>query len=301
MMHSDAFFSIGKAHAVCQDYARAGRTPARIGTDEGARTFAIVSDGCSGSPDTDFGARLLTMAAVTGIEILGDRLPEKVDWLIWHALDKLPQGLRRQSLDATLLAAYQQDNGSVQVIACGDGVIAARQRETGQVEVVEIDCQNAPSYLSYLLNPDRLLVYREAIEATMEASGTHEGRILRRWESLEKLRDGEEPDNEWDWPVIIEGEPGQTVTYDNFPFCMTFDPKFYDLVTVFSDGVQSFQDAETMERIPMAWVLGHLMDIKGFTGEFIARRCKSFLTRFCVKNRWQHYDDLGVGAIYLGD
>jgi len=300
-MHSDAFFTIGKAHPVCQDYARAGKTVSKFGVDEGSRTFAIVSDGCSGSPDTDFGARLLTMATVEGIDVLGDRLPSKVDWLIWHALDKLPQNLRRQSLDATLLAAYTRDDGQVQVIVCGDGVVAARKRETGQVEVIEIDCQNAPSYLSYLLNPDRLLVYREALEATMDASHTHEGRILRRWASLEKLRDDDPPDNEWDWPVIIEGEPGKTVTYDNFPFSINFDSADYDLVMVFSDGVQSFQDAETMESIPMSWVLGHLTDIKSFTGEFMARRCKSFLSRFCVKNRWQHYDDLGVAAIYLGE
>lgn len=300
-MHADSFFTRGKAHAVCQDYARSGKTPSKMGVDEGSRPFAIVSDGCSGSPDTDFGSRLLTMATVEGIDIMGDGLASKADWLIWHALDKLPQNLQRQSLDATLLAAYARDDGSVQVIACGDGVIAARKRDTQEIEVIEIDCQNAPSYLSYLLNPERLLLYREALEATMEASHTHEGRILRRWSTLEKMREDQPPDNEWDWPVIIEGNTGQTVTYDNFPFVLTYDPTEYDLVMVCSDGVQSFQDAETMEAIPVSWVLGHLTDIKGFTGEFMARRCKSFLHRFCVKNHWQHYDDLGVAALYLGD
>lgn len=284
-MHSDAFFAIGKAHSVCQDYARSGRTPARFGDTEGSRTFAIVSDGCSGSPDTDFGARLLTMAAVEGINILGDRLPEKVDWMIWHARDRLPQNLHIQSLDATLLAAYTRDDGSIQVIVCGDGVIISRHRKTGAIEVIEVDCKNAPSYLSYLINPDRLLIYKDAI-------GVTGGRSLRRWASPESLQ-------QWDFPVIIEGEPGKTVLYDNFPIHLTFDPEQYDLVMVCSDGIQSFQDAETQEPIPLVEVVTHLMDIKSFTGEFVSRRCKSFLKRFCVKNNWQHYDDLGVAAIHI--
>ena len=47
-MTSDSFFAIGKAHTVCEDYARDGKIP------DTERVFAIVSDGCSSSPDTDW-------------------------------------------------------------------------------------------------------------------------------------------------------------------------------------------------------------------------------------------------------
>lgn len=62
----DAFFTIGKTHTVCQDYAHAGFIP---GTDQ---AYAIVSDGCSGSPDTDFGSRFMVTAAIQVLAKYGD-------------------------------------------------------------------------------------------------------------------------------------------------------------------------------------------------------------------------------------
>lgn len=293
-MHSDAFFTRGKTHLVCQDYARAGViSPGFLG--EGGRAFAIVSDGCSSSPDTDFGSRLVTMSAVRSIEINGDNLPLKVEHIIWGAGDCLPRNLPQQSLDATLIAAYVRDDGNVQVISCGDGVIAARRVDTGDIEVIDIDCQNTPNYLSYMLEPKRLLSYREGIK---NIDDVYQGRYLHRWASLKSLREGDSPDNSLECPISIEGDLGKTVTYDNFPFSTVISPKEYDLVMVFSDGVQSFQ-SNTYEPVPMGLVLEQLVKIKSFTGKFIARRCKSFLNKFCKKEGWNHYDDLSVAAIYL--
>ena len=50
-MFADCAFAAGRGHDVCQDYAAAGG-----GADE---PYAILADGCSTSPDTDVGARLL--------------------------------------------------------------------------------------------------------------------------------------------------------------------------------------------------------------------------------------------------
>src|SRR5215203_2249321 len=49
-MNTDCFFNIGATHSVCQDYVVAS-------------PYLILSDGCSSSPDTDIGARLLVKAA----------------------------------------------------------------------------------------------------------------------------------------------------------------------------------------------------------------------------------------------
>ena len=54
-MNANSTFSIGKNHIVCEDYALAYTGP--------IITYAIVSDGCSSSPDVDFGARCLAMSA----------------------------------------------------------------------------------------------------------------------------------------------------------------------------------------------------------------------------------------------
>ena len=62
---TDAFFSIGKTHMVCQDYARSGTTRA-------GHPYAIVCDGCSSSPDTDLGSRFLAMSFASYVEHLCD-------------------------------------------------------------------------------------------------------------------------------------------------------------------------------------------------------------------------------------
>jgi len=49
LMIADHHFCIGKTHKVCEDYATSGIT-------EDGVTYAIASDGCSSSKDTDFGA-----------------------------------------------------------------------------------------------------------------------------------------------------------------------------------------------------------------------------------------------------
>ena len=60
-MNADSVFNIGATHAVCQDYviARSGETT--FGSPN-AGPYIILSDGCSSSPDTDMGARLLVKA-----------------------------------------------------------------------------------------------------------------------------------------------------------------------------------------------------------------------------------------------
>ena len=65
-MNADSAFRMGSTHAVCQDYAVASAWTAAAHTDGAApppRPYIILSDGCSSTPDTDVGARLLVKAA----------------------------------------------------------------------------------------------------------------------------------------------------------------------------------------------------------------------------------------------
>jgi len=99
--------------------------------------------------------------------------------------------------------------------------------------------------------------------------------------------------------ITVIGKPGKSVQVQNFSCTVRFDPSTYDLVMLFSDGVHTFQHSDTLTPINFLEVVDHLMDIKSFTGEFVTRRCRSFLNRFCVKNGWHHNDDLGVAAIHI--
>ena len=64
-MKADAYFEIGATHLVCQDYALA------FANNEYA--YAIVSDGCTSSPNTDIGARLISVIAKDAINYLYQR------------------------------------------------------------------------------------------------------------------------------------------------------------------------------------------------------------------------------------
>ena len=65
MIHVDCAFRMGRTHLVCQDYAAvaAGEFPC-----------VLLADGCSWSPDTDMGARLLVRSALTTLRCLSDAI-----------------------------------------------------------------------------------------------------------------------------------------------------------------------------------------------------------------------------------
>src|ERR1043166_8156900 len=103
-MNADATINIGSTHAICQDYAIArGR-------------YVVLSDGCSSSPDTDIGARLLvkaldqSLSTATNIEELHKESARIA--LGWASM----LGLPAQSVDATLLSAHVE--GDDLIIAC---------------------------------------------------------------------------------------------------------------------------------------------------------------------------------------
>jgi serine/threonine protein phosphatase PrpC len=144
-MNSDAIIDIGSTHGICQDYAIA------------KRDYVIVSDGCSSSPDTDIGARLLVRAldqdlsARPTTEIAELHANAARTALAWADAIGLPP----QCVDATLLSAHVTNEELI--IACsGDGVIILETQSGGR-EVHPISSPSGyPSYPAYLHQPDRL-------------------------------------------------------------------------------------------------------------------------------------------------
>jgi hypothetical protein len=146
-MNTDWFFKIGKTHNICEDYAYADTRTA----------IAVVSDGCSGSPDTDFGSRLLVRSTVNFY-----RQHDTFDkiGIIWKADSMATQiGLSHMSLDATLLCASchlgpDEPYKPAPTIDCrtwvrGDGVVVVRRRD-GFITVYNFEYRSGmPNYLSY--------------------------------------------------------------------------------------------------------------------------------------------------------
>lgn len=278
-MNSDAFFSMGKTHEVCQDYARSGEI-------EG-RQFAVVSDGCSSSPDTDFGARFLTMATIQGRKKFPSKLL-KAEWVIWHAEDIVKRyGLSPYCLDATLLAILPAIEKGFNVHVCGDGAVIVGNMD-GSFDMWDFDCAGAPSYLSYLLDEDRLASYYEAGFGTWKV--TH----YKRLPGCSDWREIPEPDYEPDDLPLKFGSEHPYIRW-----CVEPERDEVSFIMVVSDGIHSFQKADTLQSVPIQEVANHLIDFKSFTGQFVTRRCRAF-EKFCIKEGWHHNDDLGVAAVYTG-
>lgn len=289
-MNSDSAFLIGATHAVCQDYAVAG-----IGSTNGAdaapdfksRPYVILSDGCSSSPDTDIGARLLVKAAEQVLHAAGQ--PPEFDpaalhreaarrALVWARR----AGLRAEAIDATLLTAHVC--GDTLVVGCsGDGVVCFESR-AGTLDVYVISYASGyPVYPAYTHQPERLRAL-----ADMTRAGDKEVKRFRRASVAEPLR-------------LESTTQGGSLTE-----VFAVKAANYRFAALLSDGVHSFYVAQQtptskrVEAVSLDTVLGELIAFKSVRGLFVGRRVRRFV-KDCEAKGWQHADDLALGALHLGD
>jgi len=256
MTHADGYFAIGSSHTVCQDYVRTGKT-------KDGRAYAIVSDGCSSSKDTDIGARFLVRAAEYFI-IQG--IPFHIESIIaqartWAGAMLMPS----YCLDATLLVAYEHfDGNTIQVHMYGDGVLACRRR-TGEVEIVQVEYPNgAPFYPNYMIDLDR------------EASFMQ----LDNYQPIITYANG----------ATERGRPRDGLS-------LSLYKSEYDLAVLSTDGMVSFRKGH--DPVSVQDIVAQVIAVQSNAGEFMVRRAKRFLGSYCKNQGWDHYDDFSVGAILI--
>lgn len=261
-MESDGFYAIGASHRVCQDYARAGQVQGRVSH------FAIVSDGCSGSEDTDLGARFLVNAAEQRLRLFGADYDH--DWILRRAAAAVSMlGANLACLDATLLTAFVLDQERVRVSVAGDGLVLARRRD-GALVSWEFCDGGAPAYLGYRLDAARWRCYLD--------SGYGRRRVT-------KCIDGAR---------VQERE--HSIPMDGFVSSLDLAIADFELVMLLSDGASSFEGA----GLGPSDVIEELSAIKSQRGAFVERRCRRFLNKTCKARGWVHQDDLAVAALHLG-
>lgn len=254
-MHSDFASVIGKSHKVNQDYVRV--------KDD----LVIVSDGCSSSPDSDFGARLLT------------KMCEKYEptEAIEKALDIVKQlDLPLTCLDATLIKLKVQ-NDILHAEMYGDGVIALKQKD-GILKVININfIDGYPQYLSYNLSISRQKCLKQTV--------------------------GENSKNITTLSLSCNGNTvsSDTEVQGSSPISFKVDVKSLDFAFAFSDGINSFlrqKESGEMENVSLIEVLQILTDIKFYKGEFMQRQMNGFMTKSKFLG-WYNMDDFTTGAICL--
>ena len=269
-MHCDSAYIIGKSHQVCQDYARHG---------DG---YCLISDGCSGSPHTDIGARLLVLAAE---QIMRD-LPD-LPWGEWGgnffqaaaviaAIRAKDLGFPLEAIDATLYALRAAEEGGKKTIlayTCGDGAVATLQKKKGNIQEIQVGQiiydDNCPYYPSYLLD---------------ETRGPR-----RRPGKLEFFYIGTDGEI---------GKPSSWPIYDKQVF-LSSETEF---VAIFSDGIASMTERVESETsicqkpVPVAEVIKELLAFKGFAGQFVQRRVQAFLRECKLKGR-EFSDDVSIAVM----
>lgn len=259
-MNSDVFFVMGRTHTVCQDYAAVGPNHS-----------ITLSDGCSSSKHTDFGARLLCRLAMTLDPVTAVKMAQS-HLSAFH--------LPVECLDATILTAWLATDGlEVEALITGDGAVVGRKRSGGYTLFLTEYPSGAPRYASYDLDPRRRARYVQEFAGVRRITCIEGGVV-----------------------VAIDEERIEDVEVQ--PFTTSFAVAKYDMVFLLSDGAQSFHrpvgSNGATESVPYREVVEEMLAVKGFAGEFITRRARAFLKKATSKG-WLHDDDFSVAAMYLGE
>lgn len=286
-MGSDAGMIIGESHLVCQDYARtlARSVAPASGCDTGGglqafgESWAFVSDGCSGSPDTDVGARLLVLSAMGAVSKGEDPTAVGRGGPIAALAAELARqlGLGPHAIDATLLLIKQDTrNRGFRFLMAGDGVVGLRQREA--IHVLEISYPSGcPYYLSYELDPGR----KQAFEANPAGILRHRIRTHGCWTV------GDEKEVKGVYSCFWPSEAG-------------------DIAFAVTDGVASVRKKTAQETtkstapVSSTEVIDRLVAFKGTQGQFVSRRMRGFQKEARMED-WFNHDDISLAAIAWED
>lgn len=271
MISTDIFSDTGTNHHICEDYIIQGDNPV---------PYIILADGCSSSKDTDVGARILCYLAKQYInyyiESLRLNTPSEEDqnhhkmgqWIIYNAeMASRQLGLSKRCLDSTLIISFLCDE-QLSVYMYGDGIIAY-QKDGVTVIITTEYTKNAPFYLSYLIDDERMDNYHEMkteqlVKTYIDGKLNHEQSFAYDYKGVFRLPDFENR-------------------------C--------DSLLVCSDGIQSFIVKDSAQRrvIKVHDIIPDLMSFKTLKGCFLKRRMNILLKNF-NKNGIGHFDDLSVGA-----
>ncbi len=274
-MHSDSIYRIGSTHTTCQDYA--------AHWDSQDHSIIAVADGCSSSPKSCVGARLL-------VEAMGshDQPHDRGKYLIdcfgqdsapivrGYALSAFQRriagicsaiGIPGSAFDATLLTCVASQD-SVLLMPWGDGHVRI-EHDDGTSTTLDIDYddnQNAPYYPSYEIFPYQVGRYTAAFGSPVPT---------RLWKSERLERPGELGDR---YPII--GFPAAGIVS----------------ISLFSDGASSFIKGQ--DEVPVDEITKQCCDFKSTAGELVKRRVWK-CQKTWLREDMQHKDDFAQATIWM--
>ena len=291
-MNADAYFEIGASHTICEDYALAGEYE--------DMTYAIVSDGCSSSPDTDLGSRILAHISKEVIiylykrkllyntEFLQDKFRDIFYELVLNRSMEVKKTLNLfdHTFDATLLVAIGVGKNIRLVLQRGDGFVIFKYKSAPATVFSTEFVSNAPFYLSYEMSMDRRSAYENEYGDSL---------VYVREQSLEKTEIEDEAYN---------SEDACTPWIADRYWCFT--PSFIDpdddsdlsQIIISSDGIDTYEQGHGPDRrqFKALEILPICTDYKNPVGAFVQRRMKRVKKENTVGDII-HQDDISFAAI----
>jgi hypothetical protein len=287
MINTDNFHYKGTSHIFCQDYSISGLEPI---------PYAIVTDGCSSSENSDIGAAILARSAQKILNFfytceIEDDFAKCLGLSIIMQADIIRKdlGLNKNCLDASLLIAYRFNNKYI-ITIYGDGAYCVTYPEytlennikNFYMTIYEIKyAKEAPYYLSYLIDKDRRKEYEKNIGK------------LKTPKTINKK-------------TVSIFENSNTNLYENIYeynynhiLCNTYlDNDGLDIfrILISSDGLSSFRNNNTKEITPLENTLKDFTNFKVLKGEVMKRTAKKVLKNYAKENIYP-YDDISFGAL----
>ena len=283
MVNTDSYYEIGSGHTFCQDYVDNG-----VVEINGAKFYySICCDGCSGSKDSDVGARLIAKSfpralryALTDAEGREQYLAEYIKVCLKNRIMNFIEQMECPLwvFDATIAAiVYDEEKDKLYSFGWGDGKFLYKHKD-GTADLVSIDyTSNAPYYLTYELSGFRAASYEESF-------GTDFATISRHIVSGDTVLHNKILDqNKARFYYEVTSNASQTLVS----------------ASVFTDGIDTYHKKDDVDlTMPRSNLFNQLTQYKGTHGEFVKRRMMK-VKQFCQKEGWQHFDDVGVGTISL--
>lgn len=269
MINVDSFFTQGKSHKVCEDYA--------LSVNGDINLFS-VSDGCSSSKHSDFGSRILSKSLEACMKLpMYQNLPDDnllpLNVSLWNKSLDVTHFLNMDKccLDATLIFGYVKDNKAI-ITMYGDGCIAIEYKDK-MIKYFDIEYdQNAPYYLAYHFDDARQKAFKD-LKQTKKVSTT----IF--------FTDG--------------GESVGSHLSNNDVERFTFDLENIKSISLFTDGVKTLlPNAQSMPKKSMEYILKELVRFPITNGEFVNRRCMRFIK---THPEYHFYDDFSMATLVNGD
>ncbi|HNC58882.1 MAG TPA: protein phosphatase 2C domain-containing protein [Leptospiraceae bacterium] len=266
MIALDSYYAKGTSHIVCQDYA----------VHKG--NFAMGSDGCSSSPDTDVGARALVNNALGLFKTEEDKIITDAPLLVRTATRNASTTLHSMylssaSIDATLFGISVLKDRVYAFIA-GDGFLYKKYKN-GNEELMSVEFENnMPFYQGYITNEERYLQYKS--------------HSLRATVSVDFLRDD-----------LKENNYAYSTSAVNFLLTDLNYIEDLELLLLFSDGLATWQAANKenlndKKDIPTKEILDKIKSVKSHSPGFLQRKILNGLKKEYKGWELSHWDDFSV-------